>query len=75
MAWYFKALAALLTVNVAHSFVEQTDKILHKDCNGLESSIIYGSNNFVVEDIHRARNISVSDYLGKVLLVVNVASF
>ena len=40
-----------------------------------ESSNIYGSNNFEAENIHQNETINISDYQGKVLLVVNVASF
>lgn len=84
MAWQYKTMLSLLALTSSFApstdaKLKQTEKILFKECDGnvdgSEDNSIYGSNNFMAEDIHREKNISISDYEGKVLLVVNVASF
>jgi len=68
----------LLALSTVDGRLKQTEKIKFENCN--PNGNIYEradgqAMDFQAEDVHRTENISISAYKGKVLLVVNVASY
>lgn len=75
MAWFFAAALSLLALShVSEAKLSQTESIKFEVCNPNDNDRIYKSE-FFAEDIERTTNISLADFAGKVLLVVNVASY
>jgi len=75
MAKMFLATTVTLSLGLGLcSGKEETPRYLWKSCNGEESSNLYNTN-FEIPNAFENETITMSDYSGQVLMVVNVASY